>query len=121
MSDLTRRLLATVDIGRVAKARRENFMLLHARLAGLNLLSLDATAIAAPMCYPLLIPKPGLRKFLIGKRIFIPQYWEGVGRGDGFEIERFIVDDLVPLPCDQRYGPSDMRRVLDALDAFFNQ
>lgn len=114
MSSLTRHLLAGLDYPGIAAARKRNFASLHAFFGMDNALELDAREITAPMCYPFLAPCSGFSEFLIRQRIFVPRYWPEVDALPGWEIERYLVDHIVPLPCDQRYGEAEMQRLAQA-------
>jgi hypothetical protein len=118
MSMLTHRLLAGLDYPRIAEARKRNFALLHAQLAEDNALALDLDAIGAPMCYPFLVRASGFREFLIQRRIFVPRYWDGVGAHPDAGVEACLAEQLVPLPCDQRYGEAEMERLVQAWNEF---
>lgn len=115
MSKLTEEILSTIDLDSVKRKRRENFLFLHEKLGERNRLSLDPTGFSAPMCYPFLTDSDDLRARLIEHEIFLATYWtDAIGRltGDwsGNQVAR-----LLPLPIDQRYGPSDMQRVVDTV------
>jgi len=114
MSVLTRRILASVDFQEVRRARNRNFAYVHERLGRHNLLSLSPADVDGPLCYPLVIEARGLRERLIRERIFVPTYWHDVlAHVPPTSTEAFLANGLVPLPCDQRYGESDMARVVD--------
>ena len=112
MSRLTRSLLGSIDINRAQAARRKNFLTLHGLLGRANVLDID-TDVAGPLCYPLLVSNgDSLKHRLIEKHVFVPTYWRGL---DAFTSPNTFVDDLtrnlVCLPCDQRYSPSDMAAI----------
>ena len=109
MSLLTRSLLGSIDVNRAQAARLKNFLTLHQLLGHANVLAVD-TDVAGPLCYPFLDSNGALLKQrLIEKHVFVPTYWRGL---DAFTSPNTFVDDLtrnlVCLPCDQRYSPSDM-------------
>ncbi|GAB3544271.1 hypothetical protein GCM10027343_19180 [Noviherbaspirillum agri] len=122
MSVLTRRMLAGIDYPQVARVRNRNFAYLHDRLGRHNLMDLGQLRVEGPMCYPLLVNCDGLRKLLISKRIYVPTYWRDVLElVPSTSTEAYLVDRLVPLPCDQRYDEEDMERVVDTcLNHFSN-
>ena len=112
MSALTRRLLASVDREAVAERRRENFQFLHRRLAQRNGLSMDVDAVAVPLCYPFLASDAGVRERLLARRIFVPTYWPDALARVGGRWEETMVARCLPLPIDQRYDTSDMKRIV---------
>lgn len=122
MSRLTLRMLAGIDYAEVRRARNRNFAYLHERLGQHNLLDLTHLHADGPLCYPLLADCDGLRKLLISKRIYVPTYWHDVlALVPAASEEAFLVDRLIPLPCDQRYNEEDMARVVDTcLNHFSN-
>lgn len=113
MSALTKNLLGPVDYGRVKARREENFALLHGRLKAQNPLAL--TAPEGPFAYPFYSgDAPALRRRLAEEKIYVPLLWpDGLDTGD--ETERDLMEHILPLPCDQRYGRTDMERILNAL------
>lgn len=122
MSQLTSRILASVDFASVRGRRNDNFRYLHERLGHLNRLALDPIHIDGPLCYPLLIDAEGLRAFLISKRIFVATYWPDVLEHAGPDTtEARLVRQLLPLPCDQRYDEADMARIVALSTQFMNR
>lgn len=115
MSQLTDAILSTVNLDAARSRRNENFLALHAELASFNRCAFDLAQIDGPLCYPLLIDAPGLREHLIASRIFVATYWPDVrGRVEAKTAEAMLVDELLPLPCDQRYGVAEMARLAQA-------
>lgn len=122
MSQLTARILASVDFASVRERRNRNFRYLHARLGHLNRLALDPARIDGPMCYPLLLEAEGLRAALISQRIFVATYWPDVVEHAGSaSAEGRLVRQLLPLPCDQRYDEADMARIVALCTQFVNR
>lgn len=122
MSQLTEALLSTLDLNRVRLQRNDNFLALHAKLAPFNRYSLDLGAVDGPLCYPLILDAPGLREHLIASRIFVATYWPDVRlRAEAGSAEAGLVQHLLPLPCDQRYGMDEMARIADACIEFLKR
>jgi hypothetical protein len=113
MSKLSAYLLSNIDYGEIIRRRRGNYNYLDNVFESTNLLWIEPGNECVPMMYPLLLNKPPDRKRLAGDDIFIPTFWEDVLRRDhgGFDIERSMSGDLLPLPVDHRYGAEDMRRI----------
>jgi hypothetical protein len=113
MSNLSERLLNGIDYNSARQRRNANFQFLHQHLQHLNDLEIDPDQTDGPLCYPLLIDNPGLRKRLIAERIFIPSYWpEATTRVQAKSMEHSIIRHCLPLPCDQRYGPENLIRMI---------
>ena len=116
MSRLTKRLLESIDYQNVKKTRFENFCYLHKELESVNELTFDVDELTAPMVYPLLIPKEGIREKLIDNKIFVATYWESIlhsTKKDWFEHR--LAQYMIPLPIDQRYGYEDMASIVEIL------
>ncbi len=114
MSALTERLMESIDHEEAARIRRENFRYLHERLGAVNMFPLHVGAEDVPMVYPFLPGQGGdeLKKRLIENRIYVATYWPGQqDKGYGLKLQ----SSLLALPVDQRYGPEDMRRILEVL------
>lgn len=115
MSSLTRNLLHAVDYERVKKRRTENFRQLHDALYTLNRLSLRVPEGA--YAYPLLIPEgQKIRRKLIEKNIFVPQLWPNVPEEQPkSSVACMLAEEILPLPCDQRYGAEEMAYIIEAV------
>ncbi len=112
-------LLRGCDAGRAARIRRENFAVVHARLAATNRIAVEMAEDDIPFCYPYLPERTANRAVLYRRNIFVPTLWtDAISRAvDGFSWERYVGKFLLPLPIDHRYGADDMRRLCDAVEA----
>ena len=115
MSALTENLLHAVDYERVKRIRTENFRRLHEGLGGQNLLELRLTEGA--YAYPLMLPEgQTIRKKLIEQKIFVPMLWPNVPGQQPAESEACrLAEQILPLPCDQRYGAEEMDFIIRAV------
>lgn len=114
MSPLTRRILNSVDFEEVRIRRNRNFHFLHERLGRINKLLIDPLSIDGPMCYPFFIAQSGIRERLINERVFVATYWPDVlDMVDDSSCEASLVKSIIPLPCDQRYGEEEMKKISD--------
>jgi hypothetical protein len=57
-----------------------------------------------------------IKKALAAKKIFVPTLWQEVTEM-GQELEAELAKNILPLPCDQRYGKEDMERIAEELCA----
>ena len=58
-----------------------------------------------------------LRKCLIERKIYIPFLWpEVLDDADKDSTAYKLADNILPLPCDQRYTIEDMKYMLDELE-----
>lgn len=111
MSRITHNLLCAVDYDRVRSHREENCVLLSELLQHANPLSYSVPV--GPYAYPFYAEYgPEIRKKLARDGIFIPTLWPNVME-NGNKTERRLVENILPLPCDQRYGAEQMRRLAD--------
>lgn len=112
MSNLTEKLLCTIDYEDVKKKRRENFLILHEILKYTNLINVKLEEDETPMIYPY-YSNDTLRERLISHKIFVATYWPNVlDWCTSNKMEFGFVQKLVPLPIDQRYEKMEMDKVL---------
>lgn len=115
MSELTKNLLRGVDYYAVRDRRTGNYRMLHEAFQDLNLLTVRK--IAGAYAYPLRL-KEGeeIRKELIRKKIYVPQLWPNVLKEQPEDSTACrLTREILPLPCDQRYGKEEMAAVIDAV------
>jgi hypothetical protein len=113
MSNLTQRLLASINFEEIKNKRIENFTFLHQNLKNLNKMFIPEYTFSCPMVYPFLADIPNLRERLLDKRIYIAQYWPNVLNWcSSYQLEHYLCTNIFPLPIDQRYGIEDMKKVL---------
>ena len=118
MSKITHNLLKNIDYKSVKKIREQNFKFLDRALAQKNFLQLKQPK--GPYCYPFLCRDGSkLRNQLASHRIYIPTLWPNVLEMDlGFEKQ--YAQDILPIPCDQRYELSDMKYLVEKINAIIN-
>lgn len=123
MSRLTRRILASIDMGTVKRQRRANFQTLAASLDKYNQHKWTLDFETVPLCYPLVMDRyvEKLKKSLIKKGIYIPTYWpETKLRVQLDSIEHRLTNCCLAVPCDQRYSPGQMSRLADEIVSGFD-
>lgn len=114
MSVLTENLLHGIEYGRIRKVREENFGILHAELGEINKLALICPI--APFMYPMQVENgPEIRKRLIENKIYIPKLWPLDYHRTEIELEYALADNILPIPCDQRYTEEDMLYICSIL------
>jgi hypothetical protein len=118
MSNLTHRILQSINYKEVAAVRQDNFRFLHSKLHNTNLLKFEFGKGNVPLVYPYLVQNGNeIKRKLNERRIFIPTYWPNVlvtTKKDSWEY--FLTDNLISLPIDQRYGESDMLLIIKSLE-----
>ena len=112
MSKLTRNILGAIDYEKVIETRNRNFEYLHNRLRNKNIL--DIKLPYGPFAYPFYMENGiGTRKKLAEKKIYIPTLWPNVLKENHEDsIEYDYAANILPLPCDQRYGVEDMDKIV---------
>ena len=117
MSFQTKWLLDHIDYENVVARRRENYKFLNEALCGKNELTLsDLDTFACPMVYPFMMETDhDLRKELIDNKVFVAKYWPNVKRKDGYKKEYNMATNIIPIPCDQRYGFEEMNKIINII------
>lgn len=115
MSRLTQNFLKGLDYGLICKKRTDNFQFLHKHLGEINKLNLNFPEGA--FMYPLYVDNgKELRKKLIERKIFISMLWPDVLElCKEHEIEYLFTENILPLPCDQRYDYDDMKYIIEMI------
>lgn len=122
MSPLTMRILQSIDFARVKEFRKSNFSYLHSRLGSSNLLSdlCDVDEDVVPMIYPYMPERGNLRDYLIKEKIYTALYWphllEKIGNAN--DVISCLINNMVALPIDQRYGHNEMDRMVRAIESY---
>jgi hypothetical protein len=120
MSKLTKSLLQNIDFKKTLNIRNDNFNTMHKALKSINELTpiIDKESISGPMVYPFLKKDNiKLKKHLIDNKIFVATYWPNVRKWFTAEgsFEYHLVDNLIPLPIDQRYDLNDMDKIINII------
>lgn len=117
MSDKTKDILEHINFDNVKARRRDNYRILNEALKDRNILPLPAAdSFSCPMVYPYMEgTDSGIRKKLIENRIFVAKYWPNVVKTVDYEFESGMADGVIPLPCDQRYGEAEMRKIIQVI------
>jgi dTDP-4-amino-4,6-dideoxygalactose transaminase len=121
MSRLSRALLGLADPVEVSRRRAENFAVLRAHLEDISLFAQIDAPLAqdtfVPFGFPVRLPKERrdeLRARLWADRIYTFRHFADlVCPPEEFPREHALSAELLTLPCDQRYGPDDMERIVN--------
>lgn len=108
MSTLTENLLHGIDYGFVKQRRTDNFRIYHEKLNSIN--QLELREVEGAFAYPLLIRNGAeVRRILQQKKIYISTLWPNVLNDMPEDsLEYRFAQDILPLPCDQRYHLKDI-------------
>lgn len=117
MSHLTEAILCSVDYKRVKDVRRRNYEYLDSYLSSVNEFHFQFDKDTVPMVYPLLVENASYyRDRLLSKKIYVAKYWPDVNKKClSNSIECKVVNNLLPLPIDQRYGIEEMQSVINCI------
>lgn len=117
MGDESRSLGGGVDWRRASEARRENSSLLARGLEDLGVPHYHRPG-SAPLWVPFVpgCDRDGLQKAMSGFGLYCPYLWPlpESARGCSPFIDSFV-ENMLCLPCDQRYNAEDMARMLEIL------
>ena len=110
MSKITHNILGAIDYESVKKKRNENFQYLYDRLQRSNLI--NVRKVEGAFAFPFYC-KSGLeiKKKLVSKGIFIATLWPTAIEFGG--LAKDYSENILPLPCDQRYSIDDMKVMVD--------
>ncbi len=112
ISNLSSRLLTSIDYGTIRDKHNNNFHLLYEKFADLNGIKINIVYINGQMCYPFLINDATARQRLQENRVFVAIYWPGViERVSVNSLEYQLVEKCLPIPCEQRYDREDLMRI----------
>ena len=118
MSNLTEKILCSIDYEYCREKRIENYRHLDGQLKSRNKIHFELADDAVPMVYPYLTDDANLRNRLIENKIFVAKYWPNVLEWCGEnDIEYKLTKYMLPLPCDQRYGEEEMNGIIELIYA----
>ena len=116
MSNLTKAILNNISYSNAKKRREESFLFLHKHLRNINALEINSNNLKAPMVYPFMIEKEGLKEWLIENKIYVATYWKNVFNWvSEKDFEFNLTKYLIPLPVDQRYEKNDLIKIIERI------
>lgn len=118
MSDISYCILHSVDFDVIKNVRIHNFERLHNALGSINMFSVpNINTFSCPMIYPFRTSNLKLRERLINNQIFVATYWPNVLKWciSEKQLEYILVNEIIPLPIDQRYNDKDMDRIINTI------
>lgn len=111
MSTLTHDMLSVIDYEKIRKIREDNFSYLHQQLGGFNILNLRLPD--GPYAYPFYCENGmAAKKKLAEMKIYVATLWPNVLENDSC-LEKDYAENILPLPCDQRYTVGNMRYLVE--------
>lgn len=138
MSSVSRYLWNRADFSGLSAARADNARELYEGLSALAdrqeriygskgfELPLSYSGSEAPLYVPVLVNtdlREPLQRYLSEHQIYAPVLWPVAKELAGILTEdvRFLYDSMLALPCDQRYGRKDMKRIIKGIEAFMTE
>ena len=113
MSLSTQLMMSNINYKYAAQRRTDNFRILHSRLGRYNKLTPKDNA--GLFFYPLYIDNGcKLRTYLNSVKIYTPMLWPEL-KDSGNERTAELVNNIVYLPIDQRYGDAEMDHVAETV------
>ena len=111
MSRLTMNILRAVDYNDVISKRNANFAVLHDMLGDRN--GIQPITPNGPYCYPFYCENGlAIKKQLASQKIYVATLWPNVLTEDAASpLEKDYTANILPLPCDQRYGKTEMEHI----------
>jgi len=117
MSMLTRKILTSVDYISIAEKRKKNYAYLNQSLNNRNYLKIQKPSHQVPMTYPFWSDDKRLKEKLKKNRIFCATYWPNVlDWTTRDQLESRLTKEIIHLPIDQRYGETEMNKILDLIN-----
>lgn len=114
MSELTHNILRAIDYKKIKRKRNKNYAILEGALSRKNKLKL--LKVDAPYCYPFYCENGmEIKRKLAQKKIYVATLWPNVLQLEGM-LEKDYAENILPLPCDQRYGEEDMIYILKEIE-----
>jgi len=116
MSNLTDKLLKSIDYEFAKLKRRKNYETLSKQLQDDNQIEFDFDENTVPMVYPYFSNNKNLRSRLIENHVFVAKYWKSVLEWCSSDsLEYKFSEKLLPLPINQRYDKIDMSKIIDLI------
>ena len=115
-------VIKDIDTKELEKIRRSNYEFLLSHLYGTKEVELIFKSLnngVTPLFFPIYVnhDRNKLRSYLISKEIYCPVHWPIPYQLEGHMDDRTknIYDSILSIPCDQRYGIDDMKRIIDVI------
>lgn len=119
-------VIKQVDKNKLGIIRRRNYNYLRNILKDNNYIETimgEATNLVTPLFFPIYVKngmRDRLKSFLVSNDVYTPVIWPkdrflDVSDSDG----DFIYDNILCIPCDQRYDLNDMQRIINLIEVFY--
>lgn len=123
ISNISEKILKTIDYQEVKEKRIKNYNYLHKKLKNSNLLQIEYGSDAIPFCYPLLLSKKIEKRLFHQNNLFIPTLWPDIllREDENHLFEKNFSQALIPIPIDHRYEINDMKNVIKIIKRIIDE
>lgn len=125
IDEVSNTIILNYDIDELILKRRENFDFLLKQIKdikGINTVFDDLPDGICPFFFPIYIERirDKLRKFFIEEKVYCPVHWPIPVQVENIRswISKKVYENIISIPCDQRYGLSDMKHIVSLLKKF---
>jgi len=125
IDDVSNTIMNELDINKLITKRRENFMFLLKTLKDAESIKpvfVKITDNICPMFFPVYLNKEReeFRNYLINESIYCPVHWSIPQQIDisNYALSEIIYNNILSIPCDQRYNIKDMDRIVRAINNY---
>lgn len=122
VDNISEMIIKDIDNKELEKIRRSNYEFLLSHLDETKEVELIFKSLnngVTPLFFPIYVnhDRNRLRSYLISKEIYCPIHWPIPYQLEGHMDDRTknIYDSILSIPCDQRYGIEDMKRIIDVI------
>lgn len=130
IDSLSCKIICSVDLSLIRKKRKENYEMLEKSIKIFPDIKPVFSRISAQVC-PLFFPvyinnRNEVQTYLAKNEIYCPIHWpiprqvQQISQKDKME-SAFIYHHIISIPCDQRYGINDMKRIITVLKSIYPQ
>lgn len=120
MGLLSRGILAAADIGQIIRKRQENYLHLYNALKEVNFITSVIGMLNSgevPLYFPIYIDdRNDFQRYMCSNKVYCPIIWpkpEQIKNG-----HNRIYDDILCIPCDQRYNIDDMEEIIRIINSY---
>jgi dTDP-4-amino-4,6-dideoxygalactose transaminase len=124
MSNISKTILNAVDFNNIISKRRMNFKYLLSSFENLDKIEILFNNLKEGICpigFPIIATKrDALREYLINSNIYCPIHWllpEGIPKK--FSYLYHLSNNILTIPCDQRYSIEDMEIIVRKVKGFY--
>lgn len=125
MNPISKLIQANTDISFLRTRRRQNYNILLKFLSNSNIIQPIFDKLPegiVPLYFPFYIKcdRNKLQSHLAKNSIYAPIVWPKATYCDGFidEEAEWIYENILAIPCDQRYGTDDMKRIVEVIENY---